>query len=113
GLIVTWHDRKITAGDEWKDQIDEHLESADIILLLASADFIDSDYCYDIEMKRALEKHAAGTARVIPVVLSPCEWQRTPFARLQALPKDGKAVTTWQNQEEAFADISRGIRNAL
>jgi hypothetical protein len=69
GVIKAWHDRKITAGEEWKSAIDSHLESAKIILLLISADFLASDYCYDIELQRALERHESKEARVIPVIL--------------------------------------------
>ncbi len=101
GLIDTWHDRKIEAGEEWKRKIDENLERADIILLLVSADFIASDYCYEIEMKRALERHEKGEARVIPVILRDCKWNSTPFAKLQALPKDGKAVKKWPDKDTA------------
>ena len=69
GLITNWHDRRIGAGDEWRDQIDAHARSAQIILLLISADFLASDYCYDVEMKLALERHAAHEAVVIPIIL--------------------------------------------
>ena len=113
GLIEGWHDRKIVAGSEWKDQIDEHLNSAGIILLLVSADFLASNYCYDIEMTRAIERHEAGEAIVIPVILRPCDWKDTPFSKLQALPKDAKPVTTWSNRDEAFLDVARGIRAAV
>lgn len=112
GVIKNWHDREITAGSEWKDQIDAHLESADIILLLISADFIHSDYCYDIEMKRALERHNNKEARVIPIILRPVDWQGAPFGKLQCLPKDARPVTRWEDQDEAFLDISQGIRKA-
>ena len=78
------------------DAIDEHLEAADVVLLLISADFLASDYCYDTEMKRALEKHKAGKARVIPIIIRPVDWKGAPFGELQALPKNAKAVTSWQ-----------------
>jgi hypothetical protein len=75
-VIKAWHDRDITASEEWKDAIDNHLESANIILLLVSSDFLASDYCYDIELKRALERHESNEARVIPVILQSVDWQR-------------------------------------
>src|SRR5215472_12990005 len=109
GQIVGWHDRRIGAGDEWRNQIDEHVRSAHIILLLISSDFLASDYCYDIEMKLALERHQRGKAIVIPIILRPVEWHEAPFARLQALPRDGKPVTKWADRDEAFADIARNI----
>jgi len=113
GLISGWHDRKIGAGTEWKDAIDDNLKAASIILLLVSADFLASDYCYDVELKYAMERHEQGNARVIPVILQPCDWQTSPFAKLQALPKDAKPVTKWPNRNSAFVDIAAGIRKAL
>ena len=112
-LIALWSDRKIQPGDEWKGQIDEHLNNADIILLLISADFVASRYCYDIEMTRALERHANREAKVIPISLRPFDWDGLPFAKLQALPKDAKPITTWANQDEAFVDVARGIRETV
>ena len=95
GIITDWHDRKIGAGTEWKGQIDIHLNTARVILLLISSDFLASDYCYDIEMRRAIERHEAGEARVIPIILRPVIWKGAPFEKLQALPKDAKPVTSW------------------
>jgi hypothetical protein len=113
GVIDEWHDRRIGAGQEWAGEIDEHLNSAAVVLLLVSADFLASDYCYDLEMKRALQRHDAGDARVIPVILRSVDWRGAPFAKLQALPKDGKPVTSWPNQDEAFTDVARGIRSVV
>lgn len=113
GLIKTWHDRGITAGSKVAATIDENLESADVILLLITADFIASQYCFSIEMKRALERHDEGSARVIPVILEPCDWHSAPFGKLLAVPKDGKAVTTWPIQAEAWTDVTRQIRKAV
>jgi len=109
-LITTWHDRRIIPGTEWAGIIDMHLNTASIILLLISPDFLASDYCYDVEMKRALERHRLGEARVIPIMLRPVDWKGTPFERLLALPTDARPVTTWSNQDEAFLDVTRGIR---
>ena len=102
GVISEWHDRKIAPGDEWKKAIDDRINTARIILLLISSDFIASDYCYEIEMQRALERHEKREAVVIPVILRSCNWQDTPFGKLQALPKDGKAITSWPDRDEAF-----------
>jgi internalin A len=113
GLIETWHDRKIEAGDEWKRKIDENLERADIILLLVSADFIASDYCWDKEMMRALQRHENGEAQVIPVIVRDVNWKRAPFAKLQALPKDGLAVTKWPDKDSAWRNVSEGIERIV
>src|SRR5437868_5292900 len=85
GFISEWNDRQILAGTEWAHEIDEHLETVSIILLLISPDFLASDYCYDIEMHRALKRHQRREARVIPIILRPCDWRTSPFARLQCL----------------------------
>ena len=112
-VIDDWHDRRITAGEEWKGEIDEHLNTCSVILLLVSSDFLASEYCYDIEMKRAMERHEAGDAVVIPVIIRSVDWTTAPFAKLQALPKDAKPVTSWVNRDEAFTDVTRGIRRAI
>src|SRR5436305_1994824 len=113
--IDVWHDRDVGAGRDWKREIDVHLNDAQVILLLVSADFLASDYCYGIEMKRALERHELGEARVIPVILRPVYWEGMPFSHLQALPTAARPVTGpgWRNQDEAFADIVRGLRRAI
>lgn len=113
GLIEPWHDRRIVVGDELEGTISKNLENADIILLLVSSDFIASRYCYDVEMKRAVARHNAGEARVIPVILRPCDWHDTPFGKLLAAPKDGKAITTWPNLDEAFLDVTLSIKKAI
>lgn len=113
GLITEWHDRGIGPGTEWEGQIDTHLNEADIILFLVSSDFIASDYCYDIELNRAMERHESREACVIPIILRPVDWTGTPFAKLQALPRDAKPVTSWENQNEAFQDISQAIRRKI
>jgi internalin A len=113
GLIDTWHDRKIEAGDDWKQQIDENLDRADIILLLVSSDFIASDYCYEKEMKRALERGEKGEAEVIPIIVRDVNWKKAPFAKLQALPKDGLAVTKWADKDSAWRNVSEGIEQLV
>jgi hypothetical protein len=110
GHIFPWHDRKILAGSEFDDEIMTELESAQIILLLISSDFMSSDYCVGREMKRAMERHEERSARVIPIILRPVDWHRSPFGKLRASPKDGKPVTSWADADEAFLDIVQGIR---
>lgn len=113
GVIEAWHDREISAGSEWANAINDNLEVADMILLLVSANFLASDYCYDKEMTRAMERHETREARVIPIILKPTDWNGAPFGKLQALPKNAKPVTTWQDQDEAFLNIAQGIRRVV
>jgi hypothetical protein len=112
-LITSWHDRKITGGQEWKGEIDKHLNTAKVILLLVSPDFIASDYCNDVEVDRAMERHKAAEAVVIPVILRPCAWESMPFGHLQPLPENRRPVTRWEpDWDEAFLNIQYGIRAA-
>lgn len=113
GLIDTWHDRRITAGDEVDGAIFEQIETADIILLLVSSDFLASSYCYSREMARAMQRHEAQEARVIPVILRACQWHEAPFGKLLAAPKDGRPVMSWPDRDEAFSDVAREVTKAV
>lgn len=109
-LIDAWHDRKISAGDKWDTAITDALQSADIVLLLVSIDFINSKYCYDVEMETALERERTGEIVVIPVIARNCMWKTTEFARLQATPTDGKAIASWADRDEAMTIVAERIR---
>ena len=113
GTIESWHDRRIIVGEEWAEEIDHYLNEADIILLLVSPYFIASDYCYNIEMARAMERHEKGETRVIPVILEPCRWQGMPFGKLQAVPTDGKPISKFPNLHDAFLEVVQAIEKAV
>jgi hypothetical protein len=112
-LLSIWHDRRITAGDALDGAISENLESADLILMLISADFVASEYCYAREMTRALERHDAKAARAISIICRPCDFNGLPFANFVLLPTDAKAVSSWTDRDAAWVDVVRGIRRAL
>src|SRR4051794_40757892 len=81
-FLLIWHDRLLKGGMDWAQEIDERLNRSSLILLFISPDFVASDYCYGIEMRRALERHEAHEARVIPILVRPVgNWQIAPFAR--------------------------------
>ena len=113
GLIVPWHTRMIEPGSARTDDIERHLAAADIILLLVSADFVATDHLFEDELTWALARHAAGAARVIPVIVTPVDFQKTPFAGLQPLPPGGRPVSTWPDPEAALFDVARGIRRVV
>jgi len=110
GIFRISSDREITAGSEWVGEIDAHINTAQIILLLISPDFLASDYSYDMELKRALARHEAGEVVVVPIILRPVDWQNSPFSKLQALPKNLRPLTRWRNRDEAFLNIVKGIQ---
>jgi TIR domain len=113
--IQTWHDLELEAGTEWERNIQQQLNTADIILLLVSSSFMASDYCYSTELQVAIDRHNAGTARVIPVILRPCDWNHedVPFSKLNVLPTHAKPITGWQDPEEAYAIVAQKIRETV
>ncbi len=113
-LIRTWYDGEIGAGDEWSEEINRRLNSAEVILLLISADFLSSDFIWNHELPRAMQRHDAGEATVIPIILRKIdEFNALPFSKLQSLPSGARPVTSWKDRDEAFSDIARGIRQTI
>jgi len=113
GLVTSWYDGEIIAGTSWEEEIENRLNTSDVILLLVSPDFIGSDYCYSKEMKRAMERHRAKEARVVPILLRPVDWTGTPFSQLQMIPTDARPITLWDDRDAAFADIAKHIRRVV
>lgn len=113
GLIEVWHDRRMSPGTRLNFEIDRQLNEADVILLLISPDFLASDYCYKIEKSRALARHKNNEARLISVILRPCDWTHTELADFLVVPTDGRAITQWPDEDEAFLDVSNQIRRAV
>jgi len=109
GSLNIWHDMDISPGTEWEEEINKHLNTAHIILLLISPDFMASEYCYSKEMKQAMERHERGEACVIPILLRPGIWQKATLAKLQVLPNNAQAVTEWKNRDKAFFAVAQGI----
>jgi hypothetical protein len=113
GQIISWHDRELQAGTEWEKEIDRQLRSANLILLLISPDFFSSDYCYSVEMKKALAMQKEGRAWVVPIILRPVDWKSTLLRNLQVLPADGTPVTLWPNQDQVLANVAQSIRRIV
>ena len=110
GLIRVWHDGLIDGGGRWRRAIHEHLHSADVIILLVSADFLSSKYCWEVELKQALLRQERSEVPLIPVIVRPADWRDTALGEMQALPRDGIAITEWPNRDRAFLDVVDGIR---
>ena len=112
-VITIWNKRQVVAGSDWKVELDQHLNTASIILLLISSDFLASGYQYGIELQRAMQRHDTREAHMIPILVRPCDWIYTPFGEFQIVPRNEKAVTTWRNRDEAFTEIVMEVRAAL
>ena len=115
GLISSWSDRQILPGSGWEAEIDDKLKQADLVLLLVSADFINSQYAYGKEMVTALARATAGLTTVVPVILRPVAWEKTPLGMLNVLPSGGKSITSgaWGSKDEAFTHVAKGLRRLL
>ncbi len=109
-LIESWSDQKILPGDKIDEKIKSELKTSDIILLLISIDYLNSYYCVEVEMEEAIERHKTGKSRVIPIIIRSCMWQNMPFAELKALPHDAKAVSKWQDRDDALVSVAEGIK---
>ncbi len=115
GLLAPWHDRRINAGEDWAQRIDENLRQAELVLLLVSKDFIESDYIMGTELGAAMARHAQHETVVVPILvravdLDPDDADELPFLKLQGLPTDLKPVTSWPNRDEAWTNVAKGLR---
>ena len=111
--LAAWFDQKILAGGDIDEEVSRHLDECDLFLPLVSADFLSSNYCYDTEMKRAMERHEAGTMRIVPIIVEPCDWKASPLRRFKALPRDGVPISDWTNVNNAYLDIVTELRSLI
>ena len=113
GLVNYWYDGEIPAGEEFDSEIALRLRDAEVILFLVSADLFASQYIREKELPVALARHKRQEATVVPVIIRPTDWTFTPLGKLKALPLDGKAITEWDNQDTAFADVAENVRKIV
>ena len=112
-IVDVWYDGLIQPGDEWEKAIDDQLNEADIVLLLISVNFINSKYCYSVELKKAMERHENGTTRVVPIILSHCYWENQPFAKFQALPSKARPISSFPDRDEAYFNIVNELHSSI
>src|ERR1700679_2111486 len=110
GTITQWYDRDIMAGGNIDKEVAKELSECRLFLALASPDFLNSQYCYETEMTNAIRRHDAGEITIVPIILEPCDWLSSPLAKFKALPRDGKAISEWTNQNTAFLDVVHELR---
>jgi len=111
--ISEWHDRKIEPGADWEKEISAELDAAHLILLLVSEDFLASEYCFGVEIERALARLKRGEVKVIPILLKPCLWEESRFSQLNIIPRDAKPIISWASREDAFADVANEIKKLI
>lgn len=109
GRIVEWHDRKIEPGTDWNASISSRLDSANLVLMLLSPDFLASDYCFGVEVERCMTRLKKGNLKVVPILTRPCLWEDSPFSALQIIPKDARPISTCSSPEEAWKEVALSI----
>lgn len=112
-LIRDWEGRAILPGQDWEDEIRQKLEQAEVVLFLVSSDFLASEYINDVEIKKTIERHSQGRVRIIPIILRPCDFDSLPIKRYQALPEGARAISLWENKDEAYLNIVNRIKDVL
>ena len=114
GLVESWDDSSIWPGKEWNASIMKALGEADIYILMVTVDFIASDYINQNELPVAL-KRAEGeeNVQIVPVIVRPCNWFTEFYNSYQALPKDGKPISTWDNEDKAYLDVVEGLMKLI
>lgn len=113
GYLDWWTDQRLVPGDEWEEKIIEKLENADIILLLVSAYFLASPFCWGVELAKAINRHENGTARVVPVFVRDCATEETPLEKLHGVPRKDRPVSTWKDRHKAWTAVAKGIQKAV
>lgn len=113
GDLNAWSDHKLLAGSKLDSEISAILEKSGLFLALVSPDYLASRYCYENEFQYALKLAEAGKIRIVPIILEPCDWRESPFTQFMALPKDGKPISEWTNQNNAYLDVVTGLRRIL
>lgn len=113
GLISLWHERDIQPGAITKQEIQKHLQDAQVILLLISAYFMSTDFCTSDEMQRLMQRYEAGAIRIIPILVRETYWETAPFGMLRPLPDNGSPVNSWSNKDRAFLNIAKGIKKIV
>jgi hypothetical protein len=111
--MTEWHDRKIVPGSDWNAVISDQLQGSNLILLLVSAEFLASDYCFGVEVDAAMARAKEGTARVVPILLKPCLWDVSRFSNLQSIPRDAKPILSWTKPEEGLLEVAREIKEIV
>jgi hypothetical protein len=115
GLLTFWQDEDIYPGTDFRQERLSHLNSADVVFIFVSPDFLASDLCFAPEMQQIMQRHASGDLCVIPILLRPVHWQGAPFSHLQPLPKNGVPISSeyWPHLDEALFAVTQEIVTVL
>lgn len=113
GVIDTWNDLAVLPSSVYESEIIAQLETADIIIFLVSADFINSGYIKDVEIRKVIERHHKGEAVIIPIIVRPCDISILSISKFQALPENGQPISTWEDKDEAWMNIVNEMKKII
>ncbi len=111
--IELWQDGLLEPGLQWDDEIKDKLHAAHIVLMLISANFLTTEYIWNIEVQNTLSRQERGEVSALPVILSPCAWMQTPLAQFQALPRKGRPVTDFPDRNTALLEVVNGVQRVI
>jgi len=103
--IDIWDDEQIAGGQNWKEEIESKLRTAQVAILLVSADFLASDFINDFEIPILLERGKKGEVSIVPMLIRPVYFQGSELSDFKGLPKSGKPISNWQNEDEAWISV--------
>ena len=114
-VLSEWIDHKILPGYNWRIDVDDNLDYADVIILLISSHFLASDFCFDSVLKKSIARQAAGEVVVMPILLRHCDWEDSPFGILKVFPTGGIPIesNSWSNRDEAYLNVVRDLKRII
>ena len=115
GTIGTWNCRKLLPGEKWDGKIRTELEEADLILFLVSDDFLATDYIWDIEIKRAIERDndPNDSVTVVPIIVRSCDWEDSPLGIFNTAPKKAQVINSSKDIDEAWTSVVKDLKKIL
>ncbi len=115
GELFVWYDGEILAGAEWDKEIKEKLNSAEIVLLLLSTSFVNSDYIFDTELPHATDRYDKNLCIIIPILITDCYWKvLSRISKFQMLPSNGKPIFSDHGHDanRIMTEVVMSIRKA-
>jgi hypothetical protein len=110
--VVFWEASEVDAGSDWYGTLERKVEDSQIFVIFVSADYLASKEQHRI-LLRALDRHKAGDAVILPIITTPCDWQSTPLNSLQVLPEGGKPLVRWQDPNEVLEQIAELLKRTV
>lgn len=107
--LETWDEACLLPGEAISAAMQKAIDAAHLIIILASADFVQSENLYRDHLARAIARFEARQAKIFPVMVRRFAWEGTLFDRLPIkLPQENgvvKPVAEWEQRDTAYAEV--------